>query len=139
MTDDQMFQKEWDDISYYPPGLWRYLLKNDHPSAAWGLLVDLLVRLWCQEHEPPQAGQELPLADGTPVIVALRTMTREFLMQILGDQDGRGLQAVLDRYAEHQAKHGVRPLVMTRGLGLDLLEHAVGAAEALDREKGTAD
>jgi hypothetical protein len=123
MTGDQALRKEWDAISYDGVGLWRHLLRYGFGLAAWGLLMDLLRELWRQEHDERPAG------------VAMRNRHREFLMEVLGDQDGRNLRAVLDGYAQHRAEHEVLPPTPSRDFRLDLFEHVVSAMDVLQAEE----
>jgi hypothetical protein len=134
MTDDQMVRKDWDAVGYDAVGLWRHLLRYGYVLAAWGLLAHLLFELWHFEHGEQPATPEAPLADGTPVSEARRARLREWLMEILGDDDGQYLRVHLDAYVRHREKHGDMPLVPTRGLGVDLLEYVVHTTEVFQAQ-----
>src|SRR5262245_3507453 len=124
MADDR---ETWESLDCNPGGLWRHLLRYRLGYAAWGLLVELLAELWHQEHDERPKGHGQTLPDGTPMPVELRNLYRERLMEILGDQDGKQLQAFLDAYDAHRAEHGTMPPALTSGVGLTLFRLVVAA------------
>ena len=84
-----------------PVALWRYLVKEGFHRAAVGLLEDLLWRLDAIEHPGPTAlGFKEELSREAQE--EIRHTYRHWLMEILGDKDGRLLQQWRKSFAEYQ-------------------------------------
>jgi hypothetical protein len=122
------------DLGLDPIGLWEYLLRWKFKEAARGLLLDLLK----ETHEAVRAAR-LPQPDGGgaddgPTAAEVHAITRDWLMEVLADDDGVMTRQWLELY-EAEADAVTAP--HCKGALADLL--IIHVMEAMDALHGAGD
>jgi hypothetical protein len=124
------------DLGLDPVGLWQYLLRWDYREAARGLLLDLLGEthhaVRAARSTDPDDQERTP--DGERTASVIHHICRDWLMEVLGDADGRDTREWLELYARESG--AVNALACTGELADRLVVHVTLARDALWEAEG---